>query len=256
MLKRDRFPELDVLRGIALILMIFLHILWCMNYLGFKPYANTFLNTLINGCYHTFPFVPLLFLILVGIGLSISYSRKTLKYGLSTHNYSRYLLFRGVYIITLGVVLTVFSMFILPSRVVIFGILQCIGLSIILTIPIIRLKPIYLFYISMFLILLGNILTHITAFNDNIFQYILGFHTNILSVDYFPLIYFSGFVVLGICIGKILYKDGIRQFNLPKSTKIKQIGILSWLGRHSLWVYLIHQPIIFGILILISHCNG
>ena len=105
----------------------------------------------------------------------------------------------------------------------------------------------------MFLILLGNIITHISAINDNIFQYILGFHTNIRSVDYFPLVYWLSFVVFGIAIGKLLYQDNKRQFSLLNLCSFTKFKAFSWLAKHSLLIYLLHQPIIIGVLLLIKH---
>ena len=196
----------------------------------------------------------MLFLVLVGISLAISFERRRLTENEPDMvNFNRHMIYRGCYIFGLGVILTIISFIILPGYPIYFGILQLIGVSIIISIVLIRLKSVYLFYVSMFLILLGNIITHISAINDNIFQYILGFHTNIRSVDYFPLVYWLSFVVFGIAIGKLLYQDNKRQFSLLNLCSFTKFKAFSWLAKHSLLIYLLHQPIIIGVLLLIKH---
>ena len=61
-----RHPEIDILRGIALLMMLVLHVIWCMDYLDFNVNMNI---------YFIQPVVPALFLMLAGISLHLSYCR-------------------------------------------------------------------------------------------------------------------------------------------------------------------------------------
>jgi len=74
----------------------------------------------------------------------------------------------------------------------------------------------------------------------------------LFQYGYFPLLPRFGVSLLGILAGQVLYPGGARRFELPawgEQAGIKQLG---WLGRHSLAIYLVHQPILFGIFFLIS----
>ena len=62
---------------------------------------------------------------------------------------------------------------------------------------------------------------------------------NFFTLDYFPLLPWFGVVLLGIYFGKLLYPKGKRRFNINLENKY-----LSFLGRHSLIIYLLHQPIL------------
>ncbi|MHA1487713.1 MAG: heparan-alpha-glucosaminide N-acetyltransferase domain-containing protein, partial [Promethearchaeota archaeon] len=68
--------------------------------------------------------------------------------------------------------------------------------------------------------------------------------------DYFPLIPWFGATLVGIVLGSILYKDNKRRFYLPDLSKYKSFTMLSWVGKHSLAIYLFHQPVIAGMLFI------
>ena len=48
---------------------------------------------------------------------------------------------------------------------------------------------------------------------------------------------------MGVAIGKLLYQDGKRAFKLPDLSARKFVAWFSWLGRHSLPVYLAQMPV-------------
>ncbi len=69
-------------------------------------------------------------------------------------------------------------------------------------------------------------------------------------MDYFPLIpWFSG-VLLGMFLGNWFYSADGRRFLLPDWSNLPGVGFLQLLGRHTLLIYLIHQPILIALLIL------
>jgi len=72
---------------------------------------------------------------------------------------------------------------------------------------------------------------------------------NHMYVDYFPLIPWFGVVLIGIFLANILYADNIRRFPLPDLTHLRLVRMLQHLGQNSLMIYLIHQPLLFLILI-------
>lgn len=71
-------------------------------------------------------------------------------------------------------------------------------------------------------------------------------HPSFSSADYFPLIpwiflYFSGYF-----FWRILKKTGLEGRRLPS------VAPLAWVGRNSLLIYVLHQPVIYGILLLLN----
>jgi uncharacterized membrane protein len=67
-------------------------------------------------------------------------------------------------------------------------------------------------------------------------------------VDYYPLAPWLGVALLGVVVGRTAYAEGQRQFTIPDFSMTPPIPWLRFLGRHSLSVYLIHQPLLIGAL--------
>jgi uncharacterized membrane protein len=87
--------------------------------------------------------------------------------------------------------------------------------------------------------------------NPTLLHLIIGQHSADLwsyTLDYFPLLPWFGLVLLGIAIGDGLYEGSSRKFRMPNITKYKPVKIFQWCGQHSLGLYLLHQPIIAGVL--------
>ena len=66
--------------------------------------------------------------------------------------------------------------------------------------------------------------------------------------DYLPILPWLGFFFVGVVIGNTSYRD--RKSLLPNipSFLCSVLSPFAWIGRNSLWIYLLHQPIILGIL--------
>ncbi len=234
-----RFIELDILRGFAIAIMIFYHLLWDLDYFGLVP-----LN---NGMYQSNRYFPPIFLLLVGICLAISTNKRQ-----TPNERTKRLLIRGSWIFTLGMVLTSITLITMPDKPILFGVLHCIGLSIILSIPFLKFKS-YNIIFALVIILMGSIVGSFTVENPTILHLAIGFHQAGIwdyTIDYFPLLPWFGVILVGIALGNFLYKDNKRRFEIPDLSKYKPATIFSWLGQHSLIIYLLHQPIIAGTLFI------
>jgi uncharacterized membrane protein len=238
--KRNRFIELDFLRGFAITHMIFLHFLWDLDYYGVFP-SNAFIQ-------NTNVIVQVIFFALLGICLAITFN----KIPKSPTKLYKHLLKRGLWIFFLGVVITAVTLIFMAERPIIFGVLHCIGLCVILSIPFLRLKQ-WNQPIALLMILAGIIIGSVNFQNPTLLHLIVGFHPTdfwLYTIDYFPIFPWLGVCLLGVSIGNILYKDNKRCFYLPDLSRYLPVKFLSWLGRHSLKIYLFHQPAIAGFLIL------
>ena len=67
------------------------------------------------------------------------------------------------------------------------------------------------------------------------------------SVDYTPIFPWFGVVLVGLGIGEFLYGNGMRHFTMPDLPDVF-VRPLSFLGRHSLLIYIVHQPVIILLL--------
>lgn len=71
-----------------------------------------------------------------------------------------------------------------------------------------------------------------------------------LTEDYVPMLPWFGVCLIGYAVTKTL----IQHKSLGKLAEIRHMPrLLPWLGRHSLAFYLLHQPVLLGILIPATH---
>jgi uncharacterized membrane protein len=240
--RSHRFIELDMLRGFAIIFMIILHVMWDLDYFGILPLNKNFYTLNI--------IVPIMFFLLVGICQAVNNN----KYQNQPRTMYLKTMQRGLWILNLGMLFTVLTVIVFPGRPILFGVLHCIGLSILLSVLFLRLKS-YNIILAMLVILAGITIANFYPVNDpNILQLAIGFHQPDIArhtIDYFPLLPWFGVCLIGIALGNILYKNNERRFPIPDLSKYKPTRVFSWVGQHSLAIYLLHQPVIAVVLFLV-----
>jgi len=232
-----RYWEIDFIRGIAILMMVIFHILFDIGYFGIFPVNVS------TGFWRYFGLsTASLFLLIAGVSFSLSYARAAVY--LSGWQMYRKFLYRGAGIFALGLLVTLGTWLYLDEGFVIFGILHLIGVSIILAPFFYRLGK-FNFFLGVIIILLGF------AIGNNpgpVWLLPLGIHpVTFWSVDYTPLFPWFGMVLFGIGIGSILYPNGVRKFSLPQIPPIGSSAVI-FSGKHSLLLYLVHQPVIILIL--------
>ncbi|NOR84739.1 DUF1624 domain-containing protein [archaeon] len=237
MFMKPRFYELDLLRGIAIILMIFYHALYDLFY-----FADFELNLWSGVFWFIGRTSAFIFIFLVGVCMTISYShakKKNSKNGL----FRKYLI-RGSKIFLLGFLITAITYLFLPGGTIYFGILHFIGVSVVLGYLFLEFKRINLVFGAV-VVAIGYYLKNlIFGFSSLLF---LGFTPeNFYTIDYFPLFPWFGVVLLGIFFGNTFYSGGERRFLITDySSKLKA---LLFVGKNSLLIYLLHQPILIGLI--------
>ena len=68
------------------------------------------------------------------------------------------------------------------------------------------------------------------------------------AVDYFPLFPWFGLVLIGVGVGNTVYQPNGRIFSLPDLSGWFPLNLLQLLGQWSLPIYVVHQPLLIGIL--------
>ncbi len=235
----ERFWEIDAFRGIAIIMMIVYHGFFDLNYFKIKEIPIDSLPWWLLA-----RSTATIFIFLVGISLAISYSRVKDK---SDKNLWKKYFFRGLKIFGYGLLITGMTYFFLKEGTVVFGILHFIGVAVILGYFALKYK-LYNPVLAGLIIGFGLFLNSLQAEYNWLLW--LGIRSgSFYSVDYFPLFPWLGVMLLGLWAGSIFFKDGRRIYRERKDSLISRP--LSFLGRNSLLIYLLHQPILILIIWLL-----
>jgi len=181
------------------------------------------------------------FLLLVGISIVLA-NRKPLNIKRFTRRLT--LLIGYAFLVTLG------SYFMFPESFIYFGILHFIVVASVFGL---LFRKFYWFNLTfgIGLVLLDSLYSN-TLFNDPAINW-LGLMTYLpYTEDYVPLIPWFGVVLIGMFIGKAFFTAN----NTPKWLVWKATNpitkTLAFGGRHSLHIYILHQPIFIGLIALVS----
>jgi uncharacterized membrane protein len=240
-----RFREIDLLRGIAIVMMVVYHLLFDLWFFGIVAVD------VLDGFWRYFALATAtLFIALAGLSLPISYARREdQEKGLSLWlDYGR----RGGKIFAFGMLATLATWLFLGEGFIVFGILHLIGCAIIAA-------PFFLRFGRWNFLVGAAIILAAVPFGSLAGSYWLiplgippaGFY----SVDYVPLVPWLGVALIGMAIGFVLYPGGRRLFGVP-AMEGRGVEALCAMGRNSLAVYLLHQPVIVAVLLAARVVTG
>lgn len=237
---RERFWEIDAARGVAVVMMVIYHFLYDLYYFQVTDVIFT----------HPFWFyfqrtTATLFIALVGVSLALRHERIS---GVTTY---RILAKRGLQLLGWGLILSGVTWLLLgPNYYIRFGILHFIGVSMLLSYPFLHWRIIN---VGLGIVSIGVGIWLQQYQFDPPWSYLfwLGLEPeNHTSVDFFPLVRWFGVLLIGIGIGNWLYAEGRRRFWLPTISTSPLIRGLRAIGRSSLSIYLLHQPLLLLLLLL------
>lgn len=136
------------------------------------------------------------------------------------------------------------------SIIIYFGVLQCLGCCMVLWWAFKRLPNWLLTVLGLAMVAVGLYLGTVILV-DHPWLVPLGFvYKNFASSDYFPLLPNLGFFLLGAVLGRTVYRK--KESLLPMiSHRNLIVRALCFCGRQSLWIYLLHQPILTGVCMLL-----
>ena len=183
--------------------------------------------------------------------------------GFSFHWGKRHNLRRGIFLNLCGFAITAVTLIAVPSEAVRFGILNFMGCAILITIPLDRplrgLDPVWGAALSflLFLLLRGindgalGLGPWVWKLPEGLYRCRalapLGFPDPLFrSSDYFPLLPWYPLFLCGWFLGRLFQ----RRESWQHAARLR-VPLLSAVGRRTVWVYLLHQPILMGICMLL-----
>lgn len=232
---RNRIWELDAFRGLCILGMVLVHL----------TFDLVVLYRILDWNYpEWFLFLQewggVLFLLISGISVTLGH-----------HPVRRGLVVFGCGMLCTGVTYAMAALGFMDSLLVIrFGVLHCLGLCMLLWPALRKLHPGVLLAVGIVLSVVGLYCNTLTVESPWLFP--LGLTSaDFSSGDYFPLLPNLGYFLTGAALGKWLYAK--KQSLFPKvDPRHILLRPFCWIGRHSLWIYLVHQPLLAGLCFLLS----
>lgn len=233
-----RYSEVDLLRTLAVILMIIYHGAFDLSEFygwdidvssgGWKLFARA---------------TAALFLLLVGISFAISAHRT--PRAMHFWKYSR----RGILLFIPALGISLITYLIDPTTFVRFGILHLIA-TILILLPFLLPLGQGNALIGIFLLASGPIVRSFDASTSLLLP--LGITPPVFStVDYFPLLPWMGFSSIGVALGQQWYVRSVEWRTILPQWFQSPPRFFTWPGRHALLCYLVHQPLLILMLTLI-----
>lgn len=226
---RPRYLLPDIFRGSAVVLMIAYHFCYDLTYfrLAFFDFQHHFFWLSARA------FIVTLFVFTSGMSFYLAYHDKIRR---------RHFVRRLGLITACALLVTAGSYWLFPQRYIFFGILHFIVAGSIVALFFLRFKQLNLIIGA--LCVAAGISTGHSFFNHSALQW-LGLMTNKPPTeDYVPMLPWFGVMLWGLYAGAFLKQRAWFRASLPIPAKT----LLEWFGRHSLLVYMLHQPLLLGLL--------
>ncbi len=238
----DRFETVDAARGIAIAAMIVFHTAWDLSFLRLieTPVGS-------DQAWQAFAMgIAASFLALVGVGLVLGHGE-----GIRWRRFARRLATIGI--AALAVSLATYIAF--PDSFIFFGILHMIAVGSVLALPFLR-APVWLVGGSALVVLALPALVRSPLFDDRALAWI-GFSERIPpSNDFEPVFPWFALVLAGVVVARLVLASRFRERLATWRARGPLPRLLVWAGRWSLVIYLVHQPILLGVLLPVSHVLG
>ena len=177
---------------------------------------------------------------------------------------------RGLLVYGAGALISLVTVLVMPSAKVMFGVLTLLGSCMILMVPLefifAKIPAVIGGIISFVLFVftypvnrgyIGVDIKHAIFLPQewyaNSFTTYLGFvEKGFFSTDYFPIFPWLFLYITGYFLYRILYKKNASGY---RDQIVRLLGMsvcrpLGWIGKHALFIYMLHQPVIYAILMI------
>lgn len=246
----NRVHLLDELRGFAIICMVFYHAMYDLVVL-FRIDFPLFTSSLMQDFLQPL-FAGLFILISGAVG---HYSRSNVK--------------RGAICFGFGMILTLVTYFVMPRAFIAFGILHFLGIAMMLF-PLLKKAAMHLppftgmavglLLFWFFANLPSGSVGFVPLFSIPVpdalystpFLFWIGLPgAGFYSSDYFAVIPWIFVFFTGICFGRL-----VKDHRCPAWFYKCHCRPLAFVGRNTVWVYLLHQPVCYGLMLLLFWLFG
>ena len=235
---KPRIWELDALRGVCILCVIVVHFLFDLSFFGglslTLPAWYVFLQE----------YGGTIFVVLSGVCVTLG--SKSVR--------------RGLIVFACGMLITAvtYGMYRLGMSgadvVVKFGVLHLLGVCMLVYPAFKKLPPAALALLGLAIAITGYAIRGVVVPQHWLFPLGLTYE-GFTSSDYFPLFPQLGYFLIGAAIGKTAYRE--KRTLLPGSFQKTGIArFFCWCGRQSLFIYLLHQPIVYGLLEFVLLLRG
>lgn len=247
-MEKRRYELLDSLRGLVLISMILFHTCWDLVYIFGKDFSWYYGS----GAYIWQQSICWTFILLSGFCWSLG--RRPIK--------------RGLIVFLAGAVVTLVTLLFMPEDRVVFGVLTLIGSCMLITVLLhkgLKHMPAGVgLLISIILFVLTRSINqgylgfegfHFVKLPEGFYRGLpmtfLGFtEPGFYSTDYFSIFPWLFLFLAGYFFYHVISR--IRNGKFMDQYLVKGIRPLSFLGKRSLIIYMLHQPVIYGVLLLLK----
>ncbi len=231
----QRYDRIDIARGVALIGVVVFHLCWDLRYYEFVLWPMDtnwgwigFQKSLVAA-----------FVGLSGLSLWLAHGK-----GIRWRPFWR----RLVVLCGAAFLITVATWLTFPPAFVYFGVLHALALFALMGLLFLRLPVLPLAAIGIAIVVLG-IGFHHPAFNEKPLSWLGFWQVPPYTNDLVPVFPWFGVFLCGMALG--------RRLTLPEPQPViaappswgRIAGALKWTGRHTLILYLVHQPLLLGIII-------
>ncbi|NLG05126.1 MAG: DUF1624 domain-containing protein [Clostridia bacterium] len=236
-----RYHILDFLRGLAVINMVIYHA--CYDLVMIFHVDWPFFYT--QGAFYWQQMICISFICISGCVAS----------------FSNHLMKRGWIVFGAGMLMTVVTYFVIPSQIILFGVLSLLGSAMIITalirpfllkiLPVIGLSGSILLFLLFRWVDMGKLsFFYLWEYELPVklyqthFLFFLGFpNKEFHSADYFPILPWVFLYLTGFYLA-IMVRNYVERTKHDKLLSFR-IRPINFLGRHTLLIYLIHQPAIY-----------
>lgn len=230
---RQRFAVIDIARGVAIIAMMAYHLCWDLSYFRFIAadvgYDEAWVLIARS--------ILAVFLLLAGISLVLGH-----RDGIRWRSFRR----RWLFVLAGAMAITVATWFAFPQSFVYFGVLHAIALFSLLGLAFVR-TPLWLPVLVAAVVIGLPFVYSDPLFNEKLWSWIGFWQVPPPANDLVPVFPWFGAVLVGIIAARLVLASSLAGRLAAIAPTGRLARLLTFLGRWSLLIYLLHQPILLGL---------